>query len=256
MSRINIKIVSEDALITIKKNVSTVSEYVKNEKENDWLSVVLHGVSPIFIEKKITIEDFELEENIKLQDKKIDYENSIKLYEHLKDVSRFILSSENFWLWLYLEKFYSVVRGFMPISSSSTFKDHYLFSGGIRRGIFFGCLSRMYYRVALTVDESKEDKYELTRWIIDNPERFRNLSWRAYSSEHHLVRGAIRGEKRFVEEYGEDNKLYQEIAKKISLYGSVKLLDSISEEDIENMVYNSMKELKIKKEEMNDETIC
>ena len=63
MSRINIKIVSEDALITIKKNVSTVSEYVKNEKENDWLSVVLHGVSPIFIEKKITIEDFELEEN-------------------------------------------------------------------------------------------------------------------------------------------------------------------------------------------------
>lgn len=249
MSRINIKMVSEDALIAIKKNINVINKYVKEENTNEWIPVVLKGINPIYVEKKITIEDFELIENKKVNDKDIDFKNSITLYEHLKDIPRFILSSENFWLWLYLEKFYNVVRDFMPITSSSTFKDHYLFSGGIRRGIFFGVLSRMFYRVALTVDEIKEDKYELTRWVIDNPERFRNLSWRSYSSESHLVRGAVRGEKRFVDEYGEDTKLYQEVAKQISLFGSVKLLDSISEEDIENMVYKCMVEMKKAEEE-------
>lgn len=249
MSRINIKMVSEDALITINKNINVINNYVKEENTNEWIPVVLKGINPIYVEKKITIEDFELIENKKVNDKDIDFKNSITLYEHLKDIPRFILSSENFWLWLYLEKFYNVVRDFMPITSSSTFKDHYLFSGGIRRGIFFGVLSRMFYRVALTVDETKEDKYELTRWVIDNPERFRNLSWRSYSSESHLVRGAVRGEKRFVDEYGEDTKLYQEVAKQISLFGSVKLLDSISEEDIENMVYKCMVEMKKAEEE-------
>ena len=249
MSRINIKMVSEDALITIKKNINVINNYVKEENTNEWIPVVLKGINPIYVEKKITIEDFELIENKKVNDKDIDFKNSITLYEHLKDIPRFILSSENCWLWLYLEKFYNVVRDFMPITSSSTFKEHYLFSGGIRRGIFFGVLSRMFYRVALTVDETKEDKYELTRWVIDNPERFRNLSWRSYSSESHLVRGAVRGEKRFVDEYGEDTKLYQEVAKQISLFGSVKLLDSISEEDIENMVYKCMVEMKKAEEE-------
>lgn len=251
MSRINIKMVSEDALIAIKKNINVINNYVKEENTNEWIPVVLKGINPIYVEKKITIEDFELIENKKVNDKDIDFKNSITLYEHLKDIPRFILSSENFWLWLYLEKFYNVVRDFMPITSSSTFKDHYLFSGGsgIRRGIFFGVLSRMFYRVALTVDETKEDKYEITRWVIDNPERFRNLSWRSYSSESHLVRGAVRGEKRFVDEYGEDTKLYQEVAKQISLFGSVKLLDSISEEDIENMVYKCMVEKKKAEEE-------
>ena len=249
MSRINIKMISEDALVAIKKNIGIINNYVKEECTNEWITVVLRGINPIYIEKKITIEDFELLENKNSSNKEVDYKNSITLYEHLKGIPRFILSSEEFWLWLYLDKFYSKVRDFMPISSPSTFKNHYLFSGSIRRGIFFGVLSRMFYRVALTVDETKEDKYELTRWVVENPERFRNLSWRSYSSETHLVRGAIKGEKRFSDEYGENTKLYQQVAKQISMFGSVKLLDSISEEDMENMVYQSMIEMQKIEEE-------
>ena len=112
MSRINIKMVSEDALITIKKNINVINNYVKEENTNEWIPVVLKGINPIYVEKKITIEDFELIENKKVNDKDIDFKNSITLYEHLKDIPRFILSSENFWLWLYLEKFYNVVRDF------------------------------------------------------------------------------------------------------------------------------------------------
>ena len=121
----------------------------------------------------------------------------------------------------------------MPIKSNSTFLDHWLFTQGTHRGIFFGVMSRCFFRVALTVDERLDDKYELTRFIIDNPERFRNLSWRSNSSEKHIVLGALKAEK------GTHN-VYTEVAAYLSLYGSVRLIDVISEEDIYNAVYEKM----------------
>ena len=48
-----------------------------------------------------------------------------------------------------------------------------------------------------------------------------------------------------LEEYGsaEDNDIYPEISKYVSVIGSVRLLDKISEEDIERMIYEKMLEL-------------
>ncbi|WP_373437867.1 DUF6339 family protein, partial [Metamycoplasma equirhinis] len=97
------------------------------------------------------------------------------------------MCDQRFWLWLHMDKFYKIVRNMMKIRGKSTFTDHWLQSGGTRRGLMFGVLSRCYFRVALTVDECKDDKYELTKWVIENPERYRNLTWRSFSSEEHLV---------------------------------------------------------------------
>lgn len=92
--------------------------------------------------------------------------------------------------------------------------------------------------LALTVDESLPNKYELTNWVIENPERFRNLTWRSFSSEEHLVRGIIKGEKKVIDANPdlEKNSIYPEIAKYVSIIGSVRLLDIISEEDIAAMI--------------------
>ena len=94
-----------------------------------------------------------------------------------------------------------------------------------------------------------EDKYNLAKWVVDNPERFRNLTWRSYSSERHIVRGALKGEKKALEDTNlpENNEIYPVIGKYVSEIGSVRLLDEISEEDIEKMVYNKCLEL-IKKD--------
>ena len=151
----------------------------------------------------------------------------------------------------------------MPIKSNSTFLDHWLFTQGTRRGIFFGVMSRCFFRVALTVDERLDDKYELTRFIIDNPERFRNLSWRSNSSEKHIVLGALKAEKTIYDNYINDpvmgkkmkqaekgtHNVYTEVAAYLSLYGSVRLIDVISEEDIYNAVYEKMDDY-IKKQEV------
>lgn len=233
---------SDSALAYLKKNIENVTTKIISNDENDW--VYRDFKEPIFVEKNYAIDDIELSGNPDLEDKEIDIHNSILLYEALNNLPNYILTDERFWLWLYFEKFYKVTKSMMKIKGPSTIKDHWTFEQGVRRGLMFGVLSRCFYRVALTIEEDKIDKYNLTRWIIQSPERYRNLTWRSFSSERHLVRGIIRGEKRAVDEYGyENNDFYAEIAKFISQIGSVRLLDVIDEKDVENMVYNKMKEL-------------
>ena len=243
MSKIHIKMLSEDALIYLKKNSELIAKSVSENVSNEWIYKTFP--QPMFVEKKFEIEDFSLEDNPDSNDKEIDFNNSVKIYENLNILPRYILSDERFWLWLHFDKFYSIVRKMMKINGKSTIENMWMHTQGTRRGLMFGVLSRCYYRVALSVDDSMPNKYELTKWVINNPLRFRELTWRSFSSEEHLVRGALKGEKRAIDEKPELEKseYYPIIGKFISSIGSVSLLDAISEEDISLMIYEKMIEL-------------
>lgn len=244
MANINIKLLSEDAYLFMKSHLGEVTKKIMENEDNSWVQDFFP--SPVFVDKKIFVTDFNLIDNPDSKDKDIDFENSVKIYESLKQVPNFILCDDRFWLWLHLDKFYSIVRKMMKINGISTVKDHWMHAGGTRRGLFFGVLSRCYFRVALTIDNSLQDKYELTKWIVNNPLRFREFTWRNFSSEKHLIRGIIKGEKKAIEEIGivkESGDLFAKIAKHVSNIGSVRLLDAISEQDIEQMIYDKTKEL-------------
>lgn len=243
MSKINIKMLSQDALVHMGKNIKTVTNLIQSNETNEW--IYTEFPDNMFIEKKYDIDDFLLKDNPNSQDKDIDFENSKTIYENLKTLPRYILTDECFWLWLHLEKFYKEVKSMMKVNGVSTITDHWMHNPGTRRGLMFGVLSRCYFRVALTVDVNLTDKYELTKWIISNPERFRNLTWRSFSSEEHLIRGILKGEKKAVDEFPlkEKNNIYTEIAKYVSEIGSVRLLDVISEEDIQKLIYEKTIEL-------------
>lgn len=240
---INIKFMDDTALSYLKQNIRRITEKILANSDNSW--IYSEFKTPVFIEKKYQIKDFALIDNPGSKDKEKDFANSLAIYENLKHLPRYILCDERFWLWLYFEKFYSETKSFMSIKNEKTVLDHWTFERGGRRGIMFGVLSRMYFRVALTVDESLGDKYELSKWVIENPERFRNFSWRTYSSEAHIVRGALKGERRALQDSKgtESGEIYAAIAKYISQLGSVRLLDAISESDIEAFVYDKAMEL-------------
>lgn len=242
MTMINIKMLTEESYAFMKKNLEFITEKIQNNSTNEW--IYNEFPKPIFVEKNLKIEDFDLIDNPNSADKKIDITNSIKIYENLNGLPRYILCDNKFWLWLYLEKFYSITKNMMTIKGVPTIRDHWMDIQGVRRGNFFGVLSRCYFRVMLSIDESKVNKYELTRWIIENPERIRNFTWRSFSSQQHLLRGCLRGQMRAVNELNKEiNSIYPEIAKYVSIIGSVKLLDAISENYIEEKVYCKTKEL-------------
>ena len=238
MSSINIKLLSEDSLNYLKENLERVTKLIQENENNDW--IYTEFPQPMFVEKKFQINDFNLVDNPDSKDKDIDLKNSITIYENLSKLPRYILTDQCFWLWLHFEKFYSIVKNMMRINNKSTIHDHWMHGQGVRRGLMFGVLSRCYFRVALSIDTSNQDPYYLTKWVIENPLRFRELTWRTYSSEEHIVRGILKGEKKAVEELKKEENVYADLAKSISLIGSVRLLDSISEEDIEQMAYEKM----------------
>lgn len=253
MNKINISFITDDALETLYKNSEEVANYLMKEKDNsNWLKLIYNG--QIFEEKKYKINDIKLltDENYE----NVDFENSIMIYEALKDLPRYILTDERFWCWFNFTIGYQAALQAMKINSKTTFEDHWLFKQGQRRGIFFNVLARCYFRVALSIDENNiDDKYYLTKFVIENPERFRTLSWRANSSQKNIVLGALKAEKDIVEKYKDiidvdkikynDGKgtIYSEVTKQISLYGSVRLIDAASEEDIYNFVYNKLEEM-------------
>ena len=253
MNKINISFITDDALETLYKNSEEVANYLMKEKDNsNWLKLIYNG--QIFEEKKYKINDIELLTDDNYEN--VDFENSIRIYEALKDLPRYILTDERFWCWFNFTIGYKAALQAMKINSKTTFEDHWLFKQGQRRGIFFNVLARCYFRVALSIDENNiDDKYYLTRFVIENPERFRTLSWRANSSQKNIVLGALKAEKDIVEKYKDiidvdkikynDGKgtIYSEVTKQISLYGSVRLIDAASEEDIYNFVYNKLEEM-------------
>lgn len=240
MTTINVKYMTDEAVETLRSNLEVVtSRLQENLDSSQWLRSYLPG--EIYITKKYEIEDFQLEIPESSKDRETDYRNSILLYERLKNLPQHVLSDERFWMWMNFEMGYQAVLKFMFPNKESVFRDHWLFTQGNRRGLMFGVLSRAYYRVAFSVDESLKDKYEYSRFVIENPERFRGYTWRAYSNQKKLILGALKAEKRVLREcnFPEKNKLYSELAKAVSKKASVMLLDVMSESDIEDFVFNT-----------------
>lgn len=243
MTKINIKFMSDNAIDTLKSNIDYVTEQlIANPKDSSWLRSFIPD--EIFITKKYEIEDFSLEIPTDKKDRETDIRNSILLYETLNHLPSYVLSDERFWAWINFEKGYEAALKLMPPDDGkAVFKDHWLFTQGNRRGVFFGVLSRCYYRVALTVDPSLEDPYEYSKFAIEKPRRFRELSWRTFSSEKTVVLGSLKAIKRVVEETGvkEKPKFYDELAKALSRKGGMMLLDIMDEKDLEQFVYEEYK---------------
>lgn len=246
MSKIHIKYMSDVALATLKANKNEVTnKLIENPNSSDWLSEFVGD--DLYVTKKYEIEDFILKVPSNEKDRETDIYNSIILYEKLNKLPLHVLTDERFWCWVMFDKGYEVSLKYMPVKKeSSIFKDHWLFSQGKRRGLFFGVLSRCYFRVALSVDDTLKDPYELTKFVISNPLRFRELTWRSFSSEKMIVLGTLKAEKRIIEEYPnyeENATRFGDIAKLLSKLGSVMLLDVMTEKDIEGYVYKKYKNM-------------
>lgn len=239
MSKINIKLMSEETYATLKRNIDS---YVKNFKDNDsdgsWINDITSEKA--FEIKKFQIEDFVLKAPEGPYDRKTDLKNAITLYEHLNVLPGYILSEPRFWLWLMFEKGYEAALSGMEKIDSTSFKHQWLFSDGLRRGLFFGVLSRLYYRVELTyAPENVDDPYYLTRYVMENPNRFREISWRTISNHKFVVKAMLRAEMRANQdmEFEEKGQYFSALAKEICKLGSIKLIDAMDETDLENYIY-------------------
>lgn len=245
MSKINVKLMTKETYATLKKNIDSYEHYFQENPDNgEWINTI--SSDPAFETKKFMIEDFELKVPNVANDKVVDLENAITLYEHLKELPRYILSEPRFWLWIMFEKCYETSLKSMENIDKTSFKHQWLFGDGLRRGLFLGILSRLYYRAELTYDsDNKEDPYYLTRYVMESPSRFREITWRTISNQKFVVKAMLKAEIRVNNEidFDESSKLFTALAKEICKLGSIKLIDAMDEKELENYIYRRYKKL-------------
>ena len=244
MSKINIKMMSDVTFATLKKNIDS---YVENFKENpidsSWINTIT--TESAFNIKRYQIEDFELKVPKNYNDHETELHNAITLYEHLSCLPAYVLAEPKFWMWIMFEKGYETALKSMEKIDATSFKHQWLFADGLRRGLFFGVLSRLYYRIDLTYCEGEEDPYYLAKYVMENPNRFREISWRAISNQKFVVKAMLRAEIRVNNEmeFAEKGEYFAALAKEICKLGSIKLIDAMEEKDVEDYIYEKYKSI-------------
>lgn len=245
MNKINIKMMSPVTFETLKKNIEKYEQKFKdNPSDPSWINSI--NSEAAFETKKFQVDDFELKVPNGPYDRETDLENAITLYEHLNTLPGYVLSEPRFWLWVMFEKGYEASLKGMEKVNATAFKHQWLFTDGLRRGLFFGLLSRLYFRVELTyAPENKDDPYYLTRYIMENPNRFREISWRTISNYRFVVKAMVKAEMTVNKELDVSEKgyYYTELAKEICKLGSIKLIDAMEEDEIEKYVYSKYKRI-------------
>ena len=244
---INVCLMSQRAYnnLTVKGKEDRIAELLQSHPtDSSWLKDEISKNDPLYVQKKFTIPDFTLATSPDGDYSKVDFNNSVTLWKAIKDLPRYILCDERFWLWIYFEKGYAAALQAMPIKTGTTFRDHWTFFHGKRRGLFFGVLSRCYFRVDLTYDETLEDPFELTKFAIESPNRFRELTWRNNSNLAELVKGTLQAEKQYLAEHGTvSSQIYAALAKAISGVLAVRLADSMTKQDFYDIAYAKLTEL-------------
>ena len=244
---INVCLMSQQAFnnLTVKGKDEEVAKLIRdNPNDSSWLKGLIAKNDPLYVTKKYVIEDFELKTSSDGDYSKVDFDNSVTLWNALKNLPRYILCDERFWLWINFEKGYKAAVQAMPMTDGTTFSDHWRFGSGKRRGLFFGVLSRCFFRVALTYDEKLADPFELSKFAIESPSRFRNLTWRANSNLTQLVQGTLLAEKEYLSKHKTiSSAIYPALAKAMSSVLAVRLADSMTKEDFYELAINKLNEL-------------
>lgn len=246
-SLINVCLMSQQAYnnLTVKGKEDRIALLIQsNPNDSSWLKEEISPNDQLYVKKIFSIPDFSLETSEDGDYSKVDFKNSVTLWNALKDLPRYILCDERFWLWVLFEKGYKAALQAMPIDSGTTFRDHWTFSQGKRRGLMFGVLSRCFFRVDLSYDKTLADPFELTKFAIESPNRFRELTWRNNSNLNVLVQGTLQAEKDYILKNGEvPGGTYALLAKGISNVLAVRLADSMTKEDFYQLAFSILEKI-------------
>lgn len=215
------------------------------EGSDAWLDRFTEGIENLWVQKRFQMQKIRLLSPGE-DGHPTEFENAIQLYLALKDLPRYVVCDERFWLWANLTWGYRYAAKEIVPMKPSTFLNHWTFSQGKRRGLFFGVLSRLFLYVDLTWKSGDPvESQEVTKFALENFTRIRELTWRTNSNNRNLVRGVLLGEMDFIRERAgrERTTLYSDLAKRLSQILAVRFSDSMSEEDFRTLSLDLLREL-------------
>lgn len=235
---INIKLMTEEAYRTLQKDCDGVLKMIINHpSDSSWLKDYL-GFEPYEV-KKYVIDDFELKFADDYND--VALENAIILYEKLNKLPKYILCNNRFWAWINMEKAYRQAQIATKQFNSQILKNLW-FMGNSRRDIMLGVMSRYFNMINVSIDDSLENKYELSKYLLTTAETYRGFCYRNLGMIKNVTLGILQAEKDYVDITGVQilKKPSAQIVKYASRVGSVMLLDVLSKEEMRAAIYSKI----------------
>ena len=232
---INIKMMTEEAYRTLQKDCDDMLKMIINHpSDSSWLKDYL-GFEPYEV-KKYVIEDFELKISGDYNDVALD--NAIILYENLNKLPKYIICNNRFWAWINMEKAYRQAQIATKQFNSQILKNLWIM-GNSRRDIMLGVMSRYFNMINVSIDETLENKYELSKYLLSTAETYRGFCYRNLGMIKNVTLGILQAEKDYVDATGIQilKKPSAQIVKYASRVGSVMLLDVLSKKEMRDAIY-------------------
>ena len=233
-----------------------ILEDMKNKIESN---LELYKQEESWCEELLDVEISELEKPVELvhyEDNRTqaDLENSIALFEALKELPYSIASNEKYWAFLTHTVYWDYMRKRWPVEEytkdqSEFIKGRYFFSPKFKN-FYRNGLSRLWWYASLTYDEVNiEDPYYYTKLmlsrqdvaslIMDSPRVSRNkIATQAFlSCVHRLLSLEHEGE---IEKVKDKEKFIRAIMKKVNYLGAVTIWDALEKEEAISLLWKSI----------------
>ena len=241
-----IQFIGHDDIDVIKSYLSSEC-WVKNfqKDSSDWLAEEFDN--SLFKDTKYTdIPDFELDMSA---DKAYltDAENAQRVYENLKFLSDSQASDERLWTGLCMGKFWKYTQyrwDILKKCTSDSIKQHFMFGYGVRRSLMRNALSRLWWIGRLTYDESRTDKYELTKFVCEHNDHIMHILDRNTSNNPMIIQAFIDG---ILKAREENLNVNTDVVGRLSAYlntlGGIYILDCLPKERIPEKILNKAREI-------------
>ena len=240
-----LQFISWDDINAIRSNLD---HYVANFTlpDNSWLEKEL-GHNP-FIDSKFSMPEINLDMSQPSEKAHLtDAANVQEFYSKLNFISESQASDERLWAGLCLGHFWQYTQYRWRIAKKCTKQDilaHYFFGFHARRSLSRNALARLWWIGRLTYDETRNDPWELTKFVCENADHIMHIIERNTSNNPILVRafvGAIltaRSEGRII-----NTDAVGELSKYLNLLGGTYILDCLPQDIIYNKILAKAREI-------------
>lgn len=233
------KFVNYDVVNQIKKNVD---HYLKFFSEKDYEKKLNEEFGSNYYNQTM-FEYFPIDyymPKLKVRKRKeSDFKNAIKIYETYENLTEAQAADERFWCGLAIEKNNMDYLFYRWGQTKETIRYRVVYHSSGKRGMLYHGLARLWWLVKLTIDDTKENKYELTEFIFKYPHIMEKMIYRNFSNSENIRTAIIIGVENYIDKGGiYDTKLIDNLYLHISLLGGTLLLDAIPLNQLSTEVTN------------------
>lgn len=246
----NLRVFTDKGLDFIHQNMGEFFEILKNNKDNtNWIKD--------FCKKDPTTSspynfDFSFEIN-PLNPNEGEFHNAVNLFELFKHnkIGNAIIYNEKFAAGFLLTFGYEYFFWASDLAAETRVSATFFFNHrkGLRQALARNLLTRLYKVVEMTIDERSKDKYELTKFVFDNP-ALRRIVYYPNMDGQKTSRAFIKAIKIWKDKNPDapiTMKLFEKVRLQYSALAHVNMIECMDEENVVSYVLsflNSMSKQK------------